>query len=281
MDVSEDSVEAREPSKAFPKLAPAQIERVRRFGEVKTVAAGDILFEQGDVNVPFFVLLSCGLEIVQPTESGERRVVVVHEPGEFTGEVNMLSNRRSLVLARVTAPGEVLRIPQENLRTLIQTESELSELIMRAFILRRLYLIEHGQGDAIVLGSRHCAGTLRVREFLSRNGHPFTYVDLDLDEEAQGLLDRFKVSLEDIPVLICRGEKVLRNPSNEEVAECLGFNAGIDDTHIRDVIVVGAGPAGLAAAVYAASEGLNALVLEAIAPGGQAGSSSKIENYLG
>jgi thioredoxin reductase (NADPH) len=174
-----------------------------------------------------------------------------------------------------------LRIPQENLRTLIQTESDLSELIMRAFILRRLYLIEHGQGDAVVLGSRHCAGTLRVREFLSRNGHPFTYVDLDLDQEAQHLLDRFNVTVDDIPVLICRGDYVLRNPSNEEVAECLGFNTGIDDTHVRDVIVVGAGPAGLAAAVYAASEGLDALVLETTAPGGQAGSSSRIENYLG
>src|SRR5208337_4149419 len=212
MDVREDAVEAREPSKAFPKLAPAQIERVRRFGEVKTVAAGDILFEQGDVNVPFFVLLSCGLEIVQPTESGERRVVVVHEPGEFTGEVNMLSNRRSLVRARVTVPGEVLRIPQEKLRSLIQTEPDLSELIMRAFILRRLYLIEHGHGDAVVLGSLHCAGTLRVREFLARNGHPFTFVDLDRDQEAQHLLDRFNISGDDVPVLICRGEYVLRNP---------------------------------------------------------------------
>ena len=281
MDVSRDSVNSPELSKSFPKLTPAQIERMKRFGEVRTVAAGDILFEQGDVDVPFFVLLSCDMEIVQPTESGERRVVVVHEPGEFTGEVNMLSNRRSLVRARVTAPGEVLRIPQDKLRSLIQTEPDLSELIMRAFILRRLYLIEHGQGDAVVLGSRHCAGTLRVREFLARNGHPFTYVDLDRDQEAQHLLDRFNVSVDDIPVLICRGEYVLRNPSNEEVAECLGFNAGIDDTHVRDVIVVGAGPAGLAAAVYAASEGLDALVLETTAPGGQAGSSSRIENYLG
>jgi len=281
MDESKDSVNSPEPSKSFPKLTPAQIERMKRFGEVRTVAAGDILFEQGAVDVPFFVLLSCGMEIVQPTESGERRVVVVHEPGEFTGEVNMLSNRRSLVRARVTAPGEVLRISQEKLRSLIQTEPDLSELIMRAFILRRLYLIEHGHGDAIVLGSRHCAGTLRVREFLSRNGHPFTYVDLDRDQEAQHLLDRFNVSVDDVPVLICRGEYVLRNPSNEEVAECLGFNTGIDNTHVRDVIVVGAGPAGLAAAVYAASEGLDALVLETAAPGGQAGSSSRIENYLG
>ena len=192
----------------------------------------------------------------------------------------MLFNRRSLVRARITKAGEVLRVCQERLRSLIQTEPDLSELFMRAFILRRLELIQRGTGDVVVLGSRHSADTLRVREFLSRNGHPYTYVDLDLDSEAQGLLDRFNVSVADVPVLICRYDLVLKNPTNQQVADCLGFNYGID-SHIRDVIVVGAGPAGLAAAVYAASEGLDALVLETMAPGGQAGSSSRIENYWG
>lgn len=266
--------------KAFPKLTPAQIERIKPYGEVVPVNKGDLLFRQGDYNVSFFVVLSGDMEIVSPTSNGEIPIAV-HYPGEFTGEANMLFDRRSLATGRITKPGEVLRITPERLHTLIQTEPDLSELFMRAFILRRLALIERGTGDVVILGSRHSAGTLRIREFLSRNGHPHTYVDLDRDAEAQGLLDRFNVSVADIPVLICRYDVVLRNPTNQEVAECLGLNQSVDGTHVRDVIVVGAGPAGLAAAVYAASEGLNALVLENTAPGGQAGSSSKIENYLG
>jgi thioredoxin reductase (NADPH) len=163
----------------------------------------------------------------------------------------------------------------------VQTDSELSELIMRAFILRRVELITQGLGNVVLVGSNHCSGTLRVKEFLTRNNHPYTYIDLDRDADVQELLDRFHVGAEDIPVLICRGEVVLRNPSNQQIAGCLGFNAAIDQSQIRDVVIIGAGPAGLAAAVYAASEGLDVLVLETNAPGGQAGSSSKIENYLG
>jgi len=152
---------------------------------------------------------------------------------------------------------------------------------MRAFILRRVELIAHGFGDVVLIGSSHCAGTLRVKEFLTRNGHPYSSIDLDRDESVQDLLDRFHVTIADIPVLICRGEVVLRNPSNPEIADCLGFNEAVDQTQIRDVVIIGAGPAGLAAAVYGASEGLGVLVVESNAPGGQAGSSSKIENYLG
>ena len=152
---------------------------------------------------------------------------------------------------------------------------------MRAFIVRRVELIAHGLGDVVLVGSNHCSGTLRVKEFLTRNGHPYSYIDLDRDADVQDLLDRFRLSAADVPVLICRGEVVLRNPTNQQIAECLGFNEAIDQTQIRDVVIVGAGPAGLAAAVYAASEGLDVLVLETNAPGGQAGSSSKIENYLG
>ena len=152
---------------------------------------------------------------------------------------------------------------------------------MRAFILRRVELIAHGLGDVVLVGSNHCSGTLRVKEFLTRNGHPYSYIDLDRDADVQDLLDRFHVAAADVPVLICRGEVVLRNPTNQQIADCLGFNEAIDQTQIRDVVIVGAGPAGLAAAVYAASEGLDVLVLETNSPGGQAGSSSKIENYLG
>jgi thioredoxin reductase (NADPH) len=175
----------------------------------------------------------------------------------------------------------VVDIPPSALRNLVVTDAELSELLMRAFILRRVALISNHLGDAVVLGSRHCAKTLGIREFLERNGHPYLYLDVEQDEGARALVERFQIGPHDIPVLICRGTKVLRAPSNAEVADCLGFNAGISTDAVRDIVVVGAGPAGLSAAVYAASEGLDVLVLESNAPGGQAGSSSKIENYLG
>jgi thioredoxin reductase (NADPH) len=157
----------------------------------------------------------------------------------------------------------------------------LSDILMRAFILRRVELIARGIGDVVLIGSSHCAETIRIKEFLTRNGHPYSSVDLDREADVQELLDHFHVSVADVPVLICRGESVLRNPTNQQIAACLGFNEAIDQTQIRDLVIVGAGPAGLAAAVYGASEGLDVLVLESNAPGGQAGSSSKIENYLG
>jgi len=182
---------------------------------------------------------------------------------------------------RVSEPGEVIELDREQLLALIHTDAELSEILMRAFILRRSELIARGLGDVVVIGSVHCAGTLRIKEFLTRNGHPYAYVDLDRDAEAQELLDRFHVSAADVPVLICRGDAVLRNPSNQRIAECLGFNPAIDPEQLHDVVIVGAGPAGLSAAVYGASEGLDVLVFEANVPGGQAGSSSRIENYLG
>ena len=203
------------------------------------------------------------------------------ENGMFTGEVAILSGRRGLAQIRATQSGEVIEIDREQLLSLVQTDSGLSDILMRAFILRRSELIARGVSDVVLVGSVHCAGTLRVKEFLTRNGHPYSYIDLDRDEGVQELLDHFHVSAADVPILICRGKVVLRDPINEEIAECLGFNEAIDQTHIRDVVIVGAGPSGLAAAVYGASEGLDVLVLESNAPGGQAGTSSKIENYLG
>jgi thioredoxin reductase (NADPH) len=267
-------------TQAFPLLTPAQIDRIRPIAKVRTVEPGDILFEPGDTEVPFFVLLSGSMEIVQPDLSGER-TVATHDPGEFTGEMTMISGQRALVRARVTAPGEFLELSSEAMRALIARDAELSEILMRAFILRRLALIREGLGNIILMGSRHSAQTLRLREFLSRNGHPYTYVDLDTDKTSQELLDRFEVQPEEIPVVICHGRTVMRNPSVQGLVDCLGLNVSIDGTQMRDVIVVGAGPSGLAAAVYAASEGLDVLVVETEAPGGQAGSSSKIENYLG
>ena len=264
----------------FPTLTPAQVKRIAAHGQVRPIRAGELLIEAGARVVPFFVITAGRVEAVRPSGTTET-LVAVHGPGQFTGEVSMLSGRPALVRSRVSESGEVIELDHEQLLALVQTDSELSELLMRAFILRRVELIAHGLGNVVLVGSNHCAGTLRVKEFLTRNGHPYSYIDLDRDTDVQDLLDRFKIAAPDVPVLICRGEVVLRNPTNQQIAECLGFNEAIDQTKIRDVVIVGAGPAGLAAAVYAASEGLDVLVLETNSPGGQAGSSSKIENYLG
>ena len=201
--------------------------------------------------------------------------------GEFTGEVNMLSGRRSFVRARVIKPGEVIELDNQQILGSVQTDAELSDILMRAFILRRVELIAAGVGDIVLVGSAYSAGTLRIKEFLMRNGQPYSYIDLERDPEVQNLLDSFHISASEIPVLICRGQIPLRNPTNQEIADCLGFNESIDQTHVRDLVIIGAGPSGLAAAEYGASEGLDVLVLETSTPGGQACSSSRIKNYLG
>ena len=263
----------------FPKLADAQIERIASVGRKRQVAKGEMLINQGDV-APFFLVISGRLDIIQPTAQGELPIVQ-HKPGEFTGELNMLTGRRSLVCARMGEAGEVIELNPEEMQAIVQTDVGISQVLMTAFIFRRLELIANHAGDVAVIGSAHSPGTLRIKEFLTRNGHPYTYLDLDKDTGVQEMLDKFKVGVDEIPVLICRGTTVLRNPSNQQVADCLGLNPKLDETQVLDVVVVGAGPAGLAAAVYAASEGLNVLMIETTAPGGQAGSSSKIENYLG
>lgn len=267
-------------TQAFPKLSDAQIDRLRPLGRLRRVQRDEILFEVNDTGVPFFVLLSGRMEIVQPGLDGEQPVAR-HEPNEFTGEITMISGQRCLVRGRVTEPGDFLELSADGLRSLIARDAELSDILLRAFILRRLELITRGFGNVILMGSRHSAHTLEIHEFLSRNGHPYNYVDLDLDSTSQELLDRFEVKASEVPVVICNGQSVLRNPSIQDLARCLGLNGSIDGTQVRDLIIVGAGPAGLAAAVYAASEGLDVLMVETKAPGGQAGSSSKIENYLG
>ncbi len=269
-----------EEERMFPTLTAQQIARLSAHGRVRAVKTGEILAGAGERGMPFFVLTKGQIEIIRPSAGGDT-LVAVHEPGQFTGETNMLSGRPSLVEVRVTKGGEVIELSREKMLSLVQTDADLSDVIMRAFILRRVELIAQGLGDVVLMGSNHCAGTLRVKEFLTRNGHPYSYIDLDRDSDVQELLDKFNVESEDIPVLIYRGNTVLRNPDNQEIAETLGFNESINENKIRDVVIVGAGPSGLAAAVYGASEGLDVLVLESNVPGGQAGSSSKIENYLG
>jgi thioredoxin reductase (NADPH) len=266
--------------KIFPKLTADQIRRVATHGHILSVRSGQMLFEQGDRTVPFFVIKTGEIEIVGRYGASET-IITVHGPGEFTGDVNMLSSRRMVVRARVAKAGKLIELNHEQMLNLIQTDAELSDILMRAFILRRVELIAAGVGDIILIGSIHSAGTLRIKEFLMRNGHPYTSIDLERDPDVQNLLDNFQISASEIPVLICRGQLVLRNPSNQQIADCLGFNEAINQTKVRDLVVIGAGPSGLAAAVYGASEGLDVLVLEATSPGGQAGSSSRIENYLG
>ncbi len=266
--------------KIFPKLTQVQISRIAVHGRTRSVQPGEVLIEQGDRSVPFFVVITGEVEILRPFGAPET-LITVHGPGEFTGEVNMLSGRRSLVRARVTKPGKVIELDHQQMLGLVQTDAELSDILMRAFILRRVELISAGVGDIVLVGSTYSAGTLRIKEFLMRNGHPYSYIDLERDSDVQNVLDSFQVSASEIPVLICQGQIVLRNPSNQEIADCLGFNESIDQTHVRDIIIIGAGPSGLAAAVYGASEGLDVLMLETSSPGGQAGSSSRIENYLG
>ncbi len=264
----------------FPTLTPEQIARVAAHGHVRRVERGEVLLEPGDQNPRFFVVTAGHIEVVKPSGDTEEPVTI-HRRGQFTGEVSMLSRRRGFVRMRAGEAGEVIELDREQLLMLVQIDSELSEILMRAFILRRVEMIAHEFGDVVLVGSTHAPGTLRVKEFLTRNGHPYSYIDLDRDAGVQDVLDRFHVAVADVPVLICRGEVVLRNPTNEQIADCLGFNDAIDHTQVRDLVIVGAGPSGLAAAVYGASEGLDVLVLEANAPGGQAGLSSRIENYLG
>jgi thioredoxin reductase (NADPH) len=275
-----ESASAGHAERLFPTLTTPQIARIAAHGRRRAISRGETLIEVGDRRVPFFLVLSGAIEVLRPSGDADT-LIVTHHAGQFSGEATMLTGRRALARLVASEPGEVIEVDRENLLSVVQNDAELSEILMRAFMLRRVEIIARGLGDVVVLGSAHCSGTLRVKEFLTRNGHPFSYIDLDHDRVAQEILDRFHISFADVPVLICRGDAVLRSPSNQKIAECLGFNEAVDQEHGRDVVIVGAGPAGLAAAVYAASEGLDVLVLETSAPGGQAGTSSRIENYLG
>ena len=264
----------------FPKLTPTQIRRITPHGHTRTTKRGEVLYEQGDSASSFFVVVSGELEVLRPSGTVDT-LVTVHHSGQFTGEVGTLSGRRTMFRLRVTKPGKVIELDRQHMLTLVQTDAELGEILMKAFILRRAELITAGVGDIVLIGSTYSADTLRIKEFLMRNGHPYSYIDLEHDPDVQNMLDSFHLAASEIPVVICRGQVVLRNPSKQEIADCLGFNESINQTQVRDIIIIGAGPSGLAAAVYGASEGLNVLVLETDLPGGQAGSSSRIENYLG
>jgi thioredoxin reductase (NADPH) len=265
----------------FPTLTPAQIDRVAARGQRRHVEAGQVLVEAGQAEHSFFAVVEGELEVIRTSCDGEQ-AVTTHRQGQFSGEINLLAGRRPLATIRAVTDGEVVELRREAVLALVQDDAELSEILMRAFILRRAMLLERGLGDVLILGSEFSPRTLEIREFLARNAHPATYIDLDRDPTAQEILDHFHVAANEIPIVICR-QLVLRHPTNAQIADCLGFNQAIDvdESHLRDVVVVGAGPGGLGVAVYAASEGLDVLLLEASGPGGQAGSSMRIENYLG
>jgi thioredoxin reductase (NADPH) len=265
---------------AFPTLTDAQLARITAQGHRRKVEQGEVLVRAGTKKSSFFVVVSGHLDVVQFSD-GFETLIAVHRPGQISGEINLLSGRRAVFTVRAGEASEVIEVDHDHLMAIVQTDADLSEILMRAFLLRRTRMIAAGIGDVVLIGSRHSQETLRIQEFLMRNSHPYLSIDLDRDSGVQELLDRFQVAVTDIPVIICRGEVILRNPSNREIADCLGFNDRLDQTQMHDVVIVGAGPSGLAAAVYAASEGLDVLVLESGAPGGQAGSSSRIENYLG
>lgn len=264
----------------FPKLSSSQINRIADRGNIREINYGKVLIEQGDINVPFFVIVSGEIEILRPSIANDT-LITIHGPGQFTGEANMLSGRRALFRARVTKSGKVIEMDRHKMMSLLQDDTEIGDILMRAFILRRVELVAAGVGDVVLLGSTNSARTFQIKEFLMRNGHPYSYIDLERDSDVQNLLDNFNINANEVPVLICQGKFVLRNPSNQQIADCLGFNEIINQTIVRDLVIIGAGPSGLAAAVYGASEGLNVLVVETSTPGGQAGSSSRIENYLG
>ena len=265
----------------FPALEPAEIDRLRRFGERRTFGTGERLVETGEVSPGMFVVLSGEVSVTQHNALGRNQPVVTHGPGSFMGELAQLSGRPSLVDALAIRPVEALVIPSPRLRDVLVAEAELGERIMRALILRRVGLYESGVGGPVVVGHADHGDVLRLVDFLRRNGHPHQALDPYTDSHGTTLLERFHVDPSHLPIVVCPNGQMLRNPSEHELARCLGLVRPIDVTRVHDVAIIGAGPAGLAAAVYAASEGLSVMVLDCRAFGGQAGASARIENYLG
>ncbi|MEO8841221.1 MAG: FAD-dependent oxidoreductase [Kofleriaceae bacterium] len=265
-------------AETFPALTEHEIDLVREVSHERAVHAGEILFEQGEPTSRLFVVLDGELEIVN---RHDLEPIAIYTHGSFTGEMALLSGGHALVQCRARTTALVLELDRRSLRGVVSGHAELGDKLMRAFILRRMMLVTMGSDEVVLVGSRHSADTLRVQQFLTRNAHPHMTIDVESDPTAQGLLDQFNVGIADVPVVICLGRNVLKNPTNEQLADCLGWTPTLDAAKVRDVVVIGAGPGGLAAAIYAASEGLDVLVIESTAPGGQAGSSSRIENYLG
>jgi thioredoxin reductase (NADPH) len=268
-------------AQTFPELSAEMAARVSAFGTEEELPKGTYVFRRGERGVDFFLVLDGSIEIIDFDTCAEPTVITSHGPRQFTGELDLFNNRQILVSGCTGADSRVVRIKRPDFRRLVTAEPDIAEIIMRAFILRRVGLIRHGQGGITVVGSGHGGDTLRIKRFLMRNGYPHRLLDTDHDEDAQGFLTCFELDPSELPVVVTPDHTVFRNPTNAELADALGLTETIDPNLVYDLAVVGAGPAGLAAAVYGASEGLSTIVIEAMAPGGQAGTSSKIENYLG
>lgn len=271
-------------AQTFPSLSVEMVRRIAAYGREEPQVKGTVLWERGQRSIDFFVLLEGKLEVYEEDNCGQKRVFHCHQPGEFSGELNFFNDRKVLVSGRMATDGKVLRVTQPSFRRMVTAETDIGEVLTRAFILRRVGLINHTQGGASVLGPIHSGDTLRIHRFLTRNAYPHRMLDPDPEagsEEARHLMAYLKLDDPSVPWVILPGEKALKNPSNAELADATGITEQVGADELFDLAVVGAGPAGLAGAVYAASEGLKAVVIEALAPGGQAGTSSKIENYLG
>jgi thioredoxin reductase (NADPH) len=267
-------------AQTYPVMPSDMVRRVLRFGTEEDVADSACLFRRGDRSVDFFLVIDGAVEILTQDDSGRSKVLHTHRAGSFTGEVDLFNDRKILVSGRATGDSRVVRIDRASFRRLIASEPDIGEMVMRAFILRRVGLLQHEEGGVTLIGPGHMPDMARLNAFLTRNAYPHRVFDTEVDTEASGLLASFAIAETELPVVLCDG-KVLRNPPNHILADCLGLTIQLNPDIVHDVVVVGAGPAGLAAAVYAASEGLSTLIVEGTAPGGQAGTSSKIENYLG
>jgi thioredoxin reductase (NADPH) len=277
--VSDELVETPDQDGAFPRLSEEQIERLARVGERRPTQPGDVLFREGDPSYDFVVVLAGLVQTVEESPDGERPIAV-HGPGRFLGDLNLLTGGGPFFTAIVREAGEVLVVPPEALREVLTEDAELADLVVRGYLARRALFVRLGVGTKLI-GSRYSPDSRRLRDFLARNRIPHTWVDLEEDPEAEQLLRAADVAPEETPIVICRGVEVLRNPTNAELAAALGLRAPARTDTGTDLLVVGGGPAGLAAAVYGSSEGLETVLLEAVAPGGQAATSARIENYLG
>ncbi|HEV7731410.1 MAG TPA: FAD-dependent oxidoreductase [Candidatus Binatia bacterium] len=269
------------PAQTFPRLSPDMVARVASYGAEEDVPEGALLFARGQRSIDFFVILSGRIDVFDLDEEGAPRVFVSESERQFTGEVDQITDRQILVSGRAAIPTRVIRVPHKDFRRMLAAESDVAEILMRAFILRRVSLINQRHGGVVIVGPAHGGDTLRLQRFLDRNGHPYRVVDTDADPEGDGYFGCVKVREAKMPVVVWGGEHVLGNPTTAQLADALGLTWEIDVSHVYDIAVVGAGPAGLAAGVYASSEGLDTIIVEGMAPGGQAGTSSKIENYLG
>lgn len=270
----------RREAQTFPELSDDMAGRVAGFGTVEELPDGGSLFERGDRSVDFFLILEGAVEVLDADAKGQECLVHLHGPRQFTGELDLFNDRKILVTARARPGTRVIRVGRAAFRRLIAAEPDIGEVVMRAFILRRVGMMLHGQAGVALIGPGHAADTARIETFLRRNGLPHRRIDTETEVDAGGFMECFRLTPADLPVVVVRGQ-ALRRPSNAQVADALGLTTELDQDHVHDVAVVGGGPAGLASAVYAASEGLDTIVIESIAPGGQAGTSSKIENYLG